>query len=70
MPTEEFGVKWYGKYPYEEACQDGDKMAEAWIAATESFDYDWVWLQVDDCFEFEPLGVGTHGEGDILRATR
>jgi uroporphyrinogen decarboxylase len=24
---------------------------------------------VDDCFEFEPLGVGTRGEGDILRAT-
>lgn len=67
--SEEFDVKWYGKYPYEEVCQDGDKMAEVWIAATESFDYDWVWLQVDDCFEFEPLGVGTHGEGDILRAT-
>jgi uroporphyrinogen decarboxylase len=45
-------------------------MAEVWIAAVEEFDYDWVWLQVDDCFEFEPLGVGTHGEGNILRATR
>ena len=68
--SEEFDVKWYGKYPYEEVCQDGGKMAEVWIAAVEEFDYDWVWLQVDDCFEFEPLGVGTHGEGDILRATR
>jgi len=68
--SEEFDVKWYGKYPYEEVCQDGRKMAEVWIAAIEEFDYDWAWLQVDDCFEFEPLGVGTHGEGDILRATR
>lgn len=68
--SEEFDVKWYGKYPYEEVCQSGDKMAEVWIAAVEEFDYDWAWLQIDDCFEFEPLGVGTHGEGDILRATK
>lgn len=68
--SEEFDVRWYGKYAYEEVCQDGDKMAEVWIAAVEEFDYDWAWLQVDDCFEFEPLGVGTRGEGDILRATR
>ena len=67
--SEEFDVKWYGKYTYEEMCQDGDKMAEVWIAAVEEFDYDWAWLQVDDCFEMEPLGVGTHGEENILRAT-
>ena len=68
--SEEFDCKWYGKYTYEEMCQDGAKMAEVWIAAIEEFDYDWAWLQVDDCFEFEPLGVGTHGEGNILRATK
>lgn len=68
--SEEFDVKWHGRYPYEEVCQDGEKMAEVWIAAIEHFDYDWAWLQVDDCFEFEPLGVGTHGEGNILRATK
>lgn len=68
--SEEFDVKWHGKYEYEEVCQDGDKMAETWIAAAEAFDYDWVWLQVDDCFEFEPLGVGCYGEGNILRATK
>lgn len=38
--SEEFDVKWHGRYPYEEVCQDGDKMAEVWIAATEEFDYD------------------------------
>ena len=68
--SEEFDVKWYGRYSYEDTCRDGDKMAETWIAATEVFDYDWAWLQVDDCFEFEPLGVGCYGEGDILRATK
>ncbi|MFH1923823.1 MAG: uroporphyrinogen decarboxylase family protein, partial [Planctomycetota bacterium] len=68
--SEEFDVKWYGKYTYEQVCQDGDKIAEVWIAAIEEFDYDWAWMQIDDCFEFEPLGVGTHGEGNILRATR
>ncbi len=67
--SEEFDVHWYGKYSYEEVCQDGAKMAEVWIAAIDEFDYDWAWLQVDDCFELEPLGVATHGKGDILRAT-
>ena len=67
--SEEFDVKWHGKYDYEEVCRDGRKMAEVWIAAIEEFDYDWAWLQVDDCFEFEPLGVGARGEGNILRAT-
>jgi MtaA/CmuA family methyltransferase len=68
--SEEFDVKWYGKYSYEDTCQDGAKMAETLIAATARFDYDWVWVQIDDCFEFEPLGVGTKGEGNILRATK
>lgn len=68
--SEEFDVAWYGKYTYEEVCQDGRKMAEVWIASIEEFGYDWAWLQVDDCFEFEPLGVGTKGEGNILRATK
>src|SRR5512142_2836391 len=68
--SEEFDVKWHGRYAYEEVCQDGRLMAEVWTAAIEEFDYDWAWLQVDDCFEFEPLGVATHGEGNILRATR
>ncbi len=68
--SEEFDVKWHGRYSYEEVCRDGRKMAEVWIAAIEHFDYDWAWLQVDDCFEFEPLGVGTRGEGNILRATK
>jgi uroporphyrinogen-III decarboxylase len=67
--SEEFDVRWYGKYSYEEFCQDGDKIFEVYKAAIERFNYDWAWVQIDDCFEFEPLGVEVKGEGDILRAT-
>jgi uroporphyrinogen-III decarboxylase len=67
--SEEFDVKWYGKYTYEEFCQDGDKIFEVYKAAIDEFDYDWAWLQIDDCFEFEPIGVKVKGEGDVLRAT-
>ncbi len=66
--SEEFDVRWYG-ITYEEYCQDARKMAECQIAAIEAFDYDWCWLQVDDCIEFEPLGVATKGGADIVRAT-
>jgi len=62
-------VRWYGKYSYEEFCQDGNKIFEVYKAAIERFNYDWAWLQIDDCFEFEPVGVTVKGEGDILRAT-
>jgi len=68
--SEEFDVKWHGKYTYEEFCQDGEKMAEVLIAFINEFDSDWAWVQIDDCFEFEPLGVGCYGKGNILRATK
>ncbi len=66
--SEEFDVRWHG-IAYEEYCQNPKIMAECQIAAVEEFDYDWCWLQVDDCIEFEPLGVGTKGGTNILRAT-
>lgn len=66
---EEFDVRWHGMYTYEEFCQDGDKMFEVFKSSVERFDYDWAWLQIDDCFEIEPLGVKVKGEGNILRAT-
>jgi uroporphyrinogen-III decarboxylase len=67
--SEEFDVRWHGRYTYEEFCQDADKMVEVYKAAIERFNYDWAWLQIDDCFEFEPVGVKVKGEGNILRAT-
>ena len=67
--SEEFDVKWYNRGTYEEIITDADKLAACAVSATYEFDYDWVWLQVDDCIEFEPLGVGTRGSGNILRAT-
>ncbi|MCX6991844.1 MAG: hypothetical protein NT011_01750 [Kiritimatiellaeota bacterium] len=67
--SEEFDVKWHNKYTYEEVCTSADKLVEVWSAAIREFDYDWAWVQIDDCFEFEPVGVGVKGEGNILRAT-
>lgn len=67
--SEEFDVKWHGKYCYEEFCQSGDKIFEVWSAAIQEFDYDWAWVQIDDCFEFEPLGIDCPGQDNILRAT-
>ena len=67
--SEEFDVKWHGRHTYEQFCQSGEKIFEVYRAAIDHFDYDWAWVQIDDCFEFEPLGVGVHGEDNILRAT-
>ena len=67
--SEEFDVKWYGKYNYEEFCQDGNKIFEVLKASVDEFGYDWAWVQIDDCFEFEPIGVKVKGEGNLLRAT-
>ena len=35
--SEELDVRWYGKYEYEEMCQDGDKMAEGTAQAYAEF---------------------------------
>lgn len=67
--SEEFDVRWHGKYTYEEFCQDSDKIFDVYKAAIEYFNYDWAWVQIDDCFEFEPVGVTVKGKGNILRAT-
>jgi uroporphyrinogen decarboxylase len=67
--SEEFDVRWYGKYDYEEFCQDGDKIFEVCRASVDEFGYDWAWVQIDDCYELEPLGVAVKGEGNLLRAT-
>lgn len=67
--SEEFDVKWHGKYDYEEFCQDGNKIYEVLKSSVDEFGYDWAWVQIDDCFEFEPIGVKVKGEGNLLRAT-
>lgn len=66
--SEEMDVRLAGM-TYEDYCQSGELMAKCQSEVIRRLDYDWAWLQVDDCFEFEPLGVGVKGEGNILRAT-
>jgi len=66
--SEEFDVRVCG-LTYEAYATNADAMAQCQIEAITRFDYDWAWLQVDDCIEFEPLGVGVLGGGNILYAT-
>jgi uroporphyrinogen decarboxylase len=66
--SEEMDVRVCGSR-YDRYNRDAREMVRVQIEAIERFDYDWAWLQVDDCIEFEPLGVEVKGEGDILPAT-
>lgn len=68
MCSEELDVRICGSR-YDRYNRDAREMARVQIESVERFDYDWSWLQVDDCIEFEPLGVGVKGGGDILPAT-
>ena len=68
--SEEFDVRVCGNgVTYNDYNRDPKIMAETQIAAVKRFDYDWAWLQVDDCIVFEVLGVEVRGEGNILPAT-
>jgi len=66
--SEEFDVKEAGVI-YSEYNSNSEIMAKVQIEFIKKFDYDWAWLQVDDCIEFEILGVGVKGGGNILPAT-
>ena len=66
--SEEFDGRLAGMV-YEDYCQDADKIFECQKFVVEKYGYDWCWLQIDDCIEFEVLGIGCKGEGNILRAT-
>lgn len=66
--SEEFDVRMAGEV-YSSYNSDSRIMAKCQIEAIKKYDYDWAWLQVDDCIEFEVLGVGVKGEGNILPAT-
>ena len=66
--SEEMDVRIAGSR-YDRYNSDSRELVRVQAEAVERFDYDWAWLQVDDCLEFEPLGVETRGGGDILPAT-
>jgi uroporphyrinogen decarboxylase len=68
MCSEEADVRLAGSR-YDRYNSDAKEMIRVQSEAIARFDYDWAWLQVDDCLEFEPLGVGVKGGGDILPAT-
>jgi uroporphyrinogen decarboxylase len=65
--TEEFDVAQAGM-TYEEYAASAANVARVHIHGVEVFDYDWACIYVDDCIEFEPLGVETIGSGNIPRS--
>ena len=65
--SEEFDVRAAG-ISYQEYSLDADKILEAQSLGIEEFGYDWANVYIDDCLEFEPLGVQTVGAGDVPRA--
>lgn len=66
--SEEFDVRMSG-IMYCDYNSNSKLLAESQIQAIKKYNYDWAWLQVDDCIEFEVLGVGVKGGGNILPAT-
>jgi MtaA/CmuA family methyltransferase len=66
---EEMDVRLAGQ-TYENYATDAGVMAEVTACVVDKLDYDWAWLQIDDCIIPEILGVGVVGSGNILRATR
>lgn len=54
---------------YEEYIRDGKTLARCQAEAIRRFDYDWSWLHVDDTIEFEALGVGISGGGNVVPCT-
>jgi len=67
--SEEMDVRLAGEV-YENYATNSKVIEKVVRDAVKRFDYDWAWLQVDDCIIYEILGVGVVGQGDILRATK
>jgi len=67
--SEEFDVRMADEM-YCRFDSDAEVMSRVIIDTVKKYDYDWAWLQVDDCIVYEILGVGCEGSGNILRATR
>ncbi len=67
--SEEFDVRMANE-TYSNFDSHPDIMAKVIMETVKRFDYDWAWLQVDDCIVYEILGVGCIGGGNILRATK
>jgi len=62
--SEELDVRAAG-ISYEEYSLDAGKIERALSAGIRAFDYDWAQVYIDDCLEFEPLGVETAGSGNV-----
>ena len=65
--TEEFDVGQSG-LTYEEYTANAENAALIHRKGIERFNYDWACVYMDDCIEFEPMGVKTIGNKNIPRS--
>ena len=65
--SEEFDVRMVGM-TYEEYSTNADKVVKSQSEGIKRFDYDWACVYIDDCLEFEPLGIVSVGSGNIPRS--
>lgn len=66
--SQEFDAGFSG-LTYEEYIRDAETIARCQSEVIRRFDYDWSWLHVDDTLEFEAIGVGISGGGNVVPAT-
>jgi len=66
--SQEFDARMSG-LTYAEYVTDPKKAARCQIENIERFGYDWAWLHLDDCIEFEAIGVGVRIEGNVVPVT-
>lgn len=67
--SEEFDVRMAGM-TYEEYSSDVGNVVRSQSEGIKRFDYDWTCIYIDDCLEFEPLGIVSVGSGNIPRAVK
>lgn len=66
--SQEFDARFCG-LTYEEYISSGESIAKCQAEVIRRFDYDWSWLHVDDTIEFEAIGVGIFGGGNVVPGT-
>jgi uroporphyrinogen decarboxylase len=66
--SQEFDARYCG-LTYAEYIRDAETIVACQERVATEFGWDWVWLHLDDCIEFEPLGVGVAAGENIVPAT-
>ncbi len=66
--SQEFDAAYCG-LTYEQYIADAETIVDCQERVVKDFGWDWSWLHLDDCIEFEPLGVGVKAGENVVPAT-